>query len=73
MIATTIISSIRVKPELMRFIPPSHSQQPTRTVNFSAFSAMSGSSSFSVDPAFSNGTLLEDRKPLKQKTNLKSS
>ena len=40
-----------------------YSQHPTKTVNLFAFSAMSGSSSFSVDSAFSNETLLEDRKP----------
>ena len=42
-----------------------YSQQPTNTVNASAFSAMSGSSSFSVEAAFSYGTLLALRKPSK--------
>ena len=37
-----------------------HSQQPTKTVNLSDFSAMSGSSSFSPRSLFSNGTLFAE-------------
>ena len=40
-----------------------HSQHPTNTVNASAFSARSGSSSFRVEPDRLNGTLLDCRKP----------
>ena len=40
-----------------------HFQQPTNTVNFSALSAMSGSSSFSVDGAFLNLTPFDDKNP----------